>query len=153
MKGFTLIEAVLAVGVFALLAVTGALLLFSTLRGAKKAAAAIEVRSQGANAMGVMTQLLRYATQVTSCSSSQITFTASDGSQGNFSCVGDDYLAYGSGRLTSTKVKIVSCVNVFDCSGDNQVKINFSLQTNINPTFTDESSRINFESQVELRNR
>lgn len=159
MKGFTLIETVLAVGVFAMVSVAGGLLLFSTLRGAKKAAAVITVRSQGANAIGTMTQLLRYAAEITSCSGNQLAFTASDGSKGVFSCQnvnGDIFLASGSGRLTSPTVQIVDCNNVFTCTppapATSGVLMNFIL-VRANAASTDQSSRINFESQVGLRNR
>lgn len=160
MKGFTLIETVLAVGVFAIVSVASGWLLFSTLRGAKKAAAVMAVRSQGANAIGTMTQLLRYAVDVTSCSGSQLAFTAIDGSQGVFSCQtdvdGNKYLASGSGRLTSVQVAIVDCQTVFTCQpaagAVSSVAINFSLKR-ANASYTDETSLINFESQVGLRNR
>lgn len=155
MKGFTLIETVLAVGMFAIVSVAGGLLLFSTLRGAKKAAAVITVRSQGSNAMGVMTQLLRYAAEVTTCSGNQLAFTAIDGSRGVFSCQVDStgtdaYLASGSGRLTSPAVKIEDCSNVFNCPTTKNVIIKFGLVRS-NTSFT--GSRIDFESQVGLRNR
>lgn len=159
MKGFTLIETVLAVGIFAMVSVAGGLLLFSTLRGAKKAAAVIAVRSQGANAIGTMTQLLRYATEITSCSGSQLAFTVPDGSKGVFSCQKADedvYLASGSGRLTSPAVQIVDCNTVFTCTPaapeTKNVSINFGL-VKANSTFIEDSARINFESQVGLRNR
>lgn len=158
-SGFTLIETVLAVGVFAMVAVSGGLLLFSTLRGAKKAAAVIIVRSQGANAIGTMTQLLRYAVEVTSCSGSQLAFTAIDGSKGVFRCQnvnGDTYLASGSGRLTSPAVQILDCNTVFTCIPDapatKNVSINFSLKR-ANAFSTDQFSQINFDSQIGLRNR
>lgn len=154
-RGFTLIEAVLAVGVFALLAVSGALLLFSTLRGAKKAAAASEVRNQGASTMEAMTQLLRYAKKnTTTCTGNSVSFTSIDGSSGSFSCVitSPSHLASGSAWLTSTKVKLVTGSCAITCPTANRVLIKFSLAP-ASATFTDESARINFESQVELRNR
>ena len=153
MKGFTLIETVLAVGVFAMLAISGALLLFSTLRGAKKTAAVIEVRNQGASVMEAMTQLLRYAKKdTTTCAGNSVAFTAVDGSSGSFSCVGDDYLASGSARLTSTKVKLVPGCCAITCPTADSVLIKFSISP-ATATLTDETARINFESQVELRNR
>lgn len=94
-KGFTLIEVVIAIGIFAVLMVGTSLLLVGTLRGAKKASAQIAVRSEGAWAMNTITSTLRYAQRITSCSSSSVSAQLSDGSNISFSCIqsgSDTYL-------------------------------------------------------------
>jgi len=74
MRGFTLIETVVAVGVFAVLVSMTSVLLVGALQGAKKAAATATVKGEGANAIRTMEQMLRFATDVTLCDGKQIDF-------------------------------------------------------------------------------
>lgn len=151
-------EVVVAVGVFAILAVMGSLLLFGTLRGAKKAAAVVLVRNQGAYAMGVMTASLRFTTSVGECLGNRVTFASGTSGNGSFSCETsgqDKYLASSSGRLTSPAVAVVDCSNVFRCDApppqSKSVTIVFGL-TRSAATLPEETARVDFESQVGLRN-
>jgi len=155
-RGFTLIEVVVAIGIFAVLMVGTSLLLVSTLRGAKKAAAQIAVRSEGAWAMDLMSSTLRFSQRVTSCTTGTgISVQLGDGSNVTFACQGsspDYYLASGSGRLTSTNVALVSCANVFVCPDTKTIKIQFGLLKAGTNLQIENTSQINFDSEIRLRN-
>ncbi len=157
-RGFTLIEVVVAMGIFAILMVGTSLLLISTLRGAKKAASQITVRSEGARIMDVLASTLRFSNSITGCSpvrGASVSATLYDGSPINFKCTvsGTDlYLASGSGRLTSTGVTVSSCSNVFVCPDSKTILIRFGLQKAGTSLQTEGTSRIDFDAEVRLRN-
>lgn len=157
-KGFTLIEVVVAMGVFAVLMVGTSLLLISTLRGAKKAASQITVRSEGARVMDVISSSLRFSQNITDCTTgASISATLYDGTPISYSCVQasgtDAYLASGSGHLTSSGVTVSSCGGIFTCSLDGKtVQINFGLQKAGTNLQTEATSRIDFNAEVRLRN-
>ncbi len=159
MKGFTLIEVVVALGIFTVLAVVSSTLMFSILRGAKKAAAVAAVRTEGEYAMDALTSHLRFARQINSCSASQISFTSVDNTSITFSCQLDpttktNYLADSSGRLTSPEVTLVSC-NVFTCPSplpqSQTVQIGYTL-TRSGSVAIEGAASVDFSSGVELRN-
>ena len=160
-KAFTLIEVVVAIGVFALLATVGTVLLFSILRGSKKAAAAVLVRTEGAQAMAALTSHLRFARQVDTCTGSLITLTTVDNTKLTFSCLTagsppNTYLASNSARLTSAAVNLTGCAAVFSCAPaaplTQTVNIKFSL-TRSGATVAESTASVDFQSQVGLRNR
>lgn len=162
MRGFTLIEVVIAVGLFATLAIAGNLLLIGTLRGAKKAQAVAVVRSEGSYALGVITDLVRYSRQVIGCSADGASLTVTDlrGQPATLTCMtngSDAYLASNSARLTSTAVTLAACTGVFSCDvpvpNTRAVTISFSLRRSGSAGLPLEATAdINFTSQVQLRN-
>lgn len=160
-KGFTLIEVVVAIGVFAVLATVGSVLLFSILRGSKKAAAVAAVRTEGAQVMAALTSHLRFARQVNACTGSLITFTTVDNTSLTFSCLTtgsppNTFLASNSARLTSEAVNLTSCAAVFSCAPaaplTQTVNIKFSL-TRSGATVAEGTASVDFQSEVGLRNR
>lgn len=146
-KGFTLIETVVAVGIFAILATIGSLLLFGTLRGAKKASAISVVRTEGVFALESMTSSLRYAHEITGCSATSITFDDI-----TYTCDGGR-IASNSARLTSTKVNVDACT--IACSPTppktKTVDLSFTL-SRTNATTVLDRAIVPFSSQVVLRN-
>ena len=102
-KAFTLVETVVAVGIFAILATIGSLLLFGALRGSKKASAISLVRTEGVFAMDSMTSSLRYAHEITGCSATSITFDDI-----TYTCDGGK-ISSNSASLTSARVNVDSC--------------------------------------------
>lgn len=156
-KAFTLIEVIVAIGVFAVLSVILSLLLAGTLRGSKKAAATILVRGEGAYAMESMAAQLRFAKSVTSCTGgSSVTVKTQVGADLIFSCLtsGEDvYLASNSARLTTANVKIANCAGVFTCPDPRAVHITFSLQKAGLNLPLEGTASINFDTEVGLRNK
>ena len=157
MKAFTLIETVVAVGVFAVLVSMTSVLLVGALQGAKKAAATATVRGEGANAIRTMEQMLRFATDVTVCDGKQIDFVQYQGaSTTSFSC-GVDYIASGSGILTAPTVTVKPNTCAITCDTADPltakaVTIKFDLEKT-GAAFVSETATAQFETQVTLRNR
>ena len=157
-KAFTLIEVIVAIGVFAVLTVILSLLLAGTLRGSKKAAATILVRGEGAYAIESMAAQLRFAKSITSCTGgSSVTVKTQVGADLTFSCLssGDDvYLASNSARLTTANVKITNCAGVFTCPADlRAVRITFGLQKTGSNLPLEGTASIDFDTEVGLRNK
>lgn len=157
-KAFTLIEVIVAIGVFGVLSVTLSLLLVGTLRGSKKAAATILVRGEGAYAVESMAAQLRFAKSVTDCTTgSSVTVKTQVGDNLTLSCLssGDDiYLASNSARLTTSNVQVVSCTSppVFTCPDAKTVRITFGLQKAGSSLPLEGTASIDFDTEVGLRN-
>lgn len=151
-KAFTLIEVVVAIGIFAVLSVVSSLLLVGVLRGSKKAAAVILVRGEGAYATESMAAQLRFGKSITSCTGSGVTAKTKTGADLIFECLGD-YLASNSARLTTSNVRIVSCANVFTCPDAQTVRITFSLQKAGSNLPLEGTAGMNWDIEVGLRNQ
>lgn len=154
-KAFTLVETVLAVGLFAMMATISSVLLFGVVRGAKKASATALVRNEGSYAMNQMVGMLRYAVSVESgtCSSSSISFVSITnlGSITTFSLSGTR-IASNSANLTSSKVEVspflITCPGV-----DKTVGITFTVKpAGSGGLGVVDSATTTFDSQVVLRN-
>lgn len=150
-KGFTLIETVVAVGIFAMLSVIGSTLLVGILRGSKKAAAIVAVRTEGANIINGITQTLRFAQEVQNCGANSITFITQFESPTTYSCSATT-IASGSANLNTVPVKEASCSivcplpsGVTDIRKAKYVDIGFTLKSS--------QAEIPFKTQVVLRNR
>ena len=146
-KAFTLVETVVAVGIFAILATIGSLLLFGALRGSKKASAISLVRTEGVFAMDSMTSSLRYAHEITGCSATSITFDDI-----TYTCDGGK-ISSNSASLTSARVNVDSCT--ISCTPTppktKTVDISFTLSRKDATTVLDRAI-VPFQSQVVLRN-
>jgi type II secretory pathway pseudopilin PulG len=112
-KAFTLIEMLIVISSFAVLAVLVTMTVAYSLRGSKKSESSGMVRSELEYAVGVMERQLRNANNITGCASSSINYEDENGVNASFSCSGG-YLASGSARLTSDKVELTTCQ--FTCS-------------------------------------
>ena len=64
MKGFSLIELIVSLGLFALLSLIITMMTFSSLSVAQKANLVAQARSQGSYALTLMTNQLRYASDL-----------------------------------------------------------------------------------------
>lgn len=151
-KAFTLVETVVAVGVFAILATIGSLLLFGVLRGSKKASAISVVRTEGVFALESMTSVLRYAQEISACTATSVTFTSLSGDNIIYTC-DSGRIASNSARLTSTKVNVDACT--IACSPTppktKTVDLSFTLSRTNATTILDRAI-VPFSSQVVLRN-
>lgn len=115
-NGFSLIEMLVVVAVFSLLAVITTQALIITLRGSKKSEANAKVRENVSYALSVMERQIRNSTGITSCTTSAIDFKDQSSIGASFSCVSVSpstigYVASGSAqlRLTSDDVDVTDC--------------------------------------------
>lgn len=115
--GFSLIEILVVLAVFSILAIVVAQGIFVTLRGARKSETTTRVKENLAYAIAVVERQLHNASEVTPCpntSPTRLDFKDEDGKTSYFSCqsVGPaGYVASGSAtiRLTSDNVSVTAC--------------------------------------------
>ncbi len=158
-KSFTLIELVVVIGLFAMLGTMTTLMLAAALRGAKKAAAVGLVKNEGAYAINVMTQMLKFSSGISVCGANSVTFVpGAGGGSATMSCVTagtDKYIASGSARLTSNQVTVNNCSITCDTGEPlttKKINVSFDLQR-ANAAFAAEKATAHFETQITLRNR
>ena len=161
--GYTLVEVMMAIGVFALLAVLVTQTLAITLRSAKKSDSDSRVRATLDYAISIMERQLRNANSITSeCKQSgttlsTISYIDAYGVSASFSCVngsGEDnvYVASSSARLTTPGIIIFPCS--FKCTSDNKTpnSIDISLTGTETKATGVESSRVSVQTKIMLRN-
>lgn len=168
-KGFTLVETVVFLGVFGVLAILSTSTLFLVLGNMAKARVTQDVRRNGNNALQVMERQLRVAKAVDSCLSGgaactsgcdTVKFTDQYGSvNGEFSCksLGPDLMiiASSSGQPLTDQdsVNVSSCSFSCDASVPTKwVNISFTIvpQTQGSSRATDQF-RSDWHSQVNIR--
>lgn len=117
-EGFSLIEILIVLAVFTVLAILVTQVIFRSIRGSKKSESLSHVRDNLDYALNSMEKNLRNAKEITNCTASTITYTDVFGNTGKtYACMNlgiDGNIASSSARLTSTDVKITSCS--FTCS-------------------------------------
>lgn len=158
MKGFSLIELIVSLGLFAVLSLIITLMTFSSLGVAQKANVVAQARSQGSYALSLISNQLRYASDLSdwsNCNSDNMTYVDRFFQTTSFSkqidLANGDYLASGSARLTNSGFIISSCTEqptIFVCDLPTRiVKICFVI-TNKNDT----NVGLVYKDQILLRN-
>jgi prepilin-type N-terminal cleavage/methylation domain-containing protein len=123
-SGFSLIEMLVVLFVFSILAVVASQALTLTLRGSRKSESVTQSRENVQYAVNVMDRLIKNAQQLTCTSSTpsnRVDYIDEYGSAAYFECItssGNSYLASNSAsaRLTSNTVNITNCSQVFRCT-------------------------------------
>lgn len=111
-SGFSLIEILVVVTVFAVLGILSTQAILLTLRGTNKSSSLLKVRENLDYSLSIMERQLRNAQDVSNCTSgTSLTYTDVNGNSGSFSCVtgATGYIASGSAHLTSDEVAITAC--------------------------------------------
>lgn len=111
-NGFTLLEMLVVLAVFSILAIISSQTVIITLQGSKKSESLGKVKENLDYAIATMERQIRNATNVSCPSTTRIDYKDQNGISTYFSCsdVGSaGYIASGSARLTSTDVTISSC--------------------------------------------
>lgn len=125
-KGFSLIEMLVVMFVFSILAVVSSQVLTLSLRGTRKSESVGETRQNAQYALDVIDRLLKNARSLT-CSlpapsiSNRLDYVDQYGNASYFECISsgsDNYIASNSAtrRLTSNTVTITNCNQVFSCT-------------------------------------
>lgn len=133
-KGVSLLEILVVMTIFSILAILATRGVLLTLRGSRKSDSLGRVRENVDYALSIMERELRNADDVTCTSSTLVTYETKQGVSATFSCESldaDGYIASSSARLTNEEVDISSCS--FTCSAGTadippSVSINISGQ-------------------------
>ena len=111
-KGVSLLEILVVMTVFSVLAILATRGVLLTLRGSRKSDSLGRVRENLDYSLSVMERQLRNADDVTCVSSTNINYETKAGTTASFSCesVGTSgYVASSSARLTNEEVNISTC--------------------------------------------
>jgi len=159
-RGYTLIEILVVVTVFAAISLITSQTIILTLRGTKKAESISKVRSNLDNAIGSMERQLRGAKSIVSActgvAAQSIIFVDQNNNQVTFSCIGVNNnnqpasIASGAATLTTSDITISACS--FTCSpavGSNPPSILINVTGN---DLTGQNSSVPVVTQVTLRN-
>ena len=119
-SGFSIIEMLVVLVVFSILAIVTTQTLSTSLRGSRKSDAQSRARQNVDFAMSTMERLLRNTQSITSCSATQLNYMDEYNRPGSFRCAcsgTDCYIASGSAtpkRITSPEV-VITCSGIFSC--------------------------------------
>ncbi|MBI4029223.1 MAG: prepilin-type N-terminal cleavage/methylation domain-containing protein [Candidatus Blackburnbacteria bacterium] len=158
--GFTLVELLVVITIFAIMLLVVNQLLFATFRGVSKSEAQDKVKRQGEQAMAVVEREVRNARTIFTCTGATVTFQNPDGSTGSFSCTnigsGSGSLASERGALTANDVDVVACsISCEQINGvDKVVVINttFAAKGTAQVLRAEEKGTISLQSRINLRN-
>jgi len=158
-SGMSLIEILIVVAIFGILATVTTRSVLLTLRGARKSESQLTVRENLNYALSIMERQLRGAQKITTCPNPDplvLNYQAADFIDTSFSCLAlgtDGYVASGSARLTSTEVDLVSCSITCNQTNPNSppvVRVRLEAQT-VNSQAA-ENQVITAETEITLRN-
>ncbi len=154
-KGFTLIEILVVIGIFAIIVVVGSMSFFNLFKGSARTKAANLVKQDGEYTMGIMTKMIRNARNISDCrlGMNEIEITSPDGRTTTFSCFNNP-ISSNSAKLINDQLAVSDCN--FDCHegthGEPEaVVINFTLGTGTSIPLV-EQVVVDFETTVVLRN-
>lgn len=156
MSGYSLLEVLVVLIIFSLLAVISSSAILLALRGARKSDASARVRESVDFTVSTIERQLRNASSITSCDTESIVFNDKDSNPASFSCMdsGTDtgYVASGSARLTADGVIITSCQ--FACNpeqGSNPPSVDITITAKDRNTTGAEGASFTISTQVVLR--
>lgn len=158
-KGFSLIELMVAISIFAVIGVLTTSAVSLTLRTSKKSDSLVRVRENVSYAFSIIERQIRGADSIENCDGSELSvlnYLTSENIITDFSCenIGEaGYIASGSARITSSDVAVVSCSFVCTQTDSNSpptVKVKISAQDAI--ATSEEKGTITTETEIVARN-
>lgn len=163
-KGFSLVEMLVVIMVFSILAILSTQTLLYSLRGARKSEALGIVRENVDFASSTMERLLRNAQEITLCNNVQVDYLDEFNNEGRFRCdLSGGYIASGSAspvNLTSPEVFII-CNEpgkpTFNCPPPASIDVPPSVEINVvgrhsTSGTTSEGAKVTSSTKVLLRN-
>lgn len=114
-KGFSLIEMLVVMSVFAVIGMLTTTSVALTLKSGKKSDSLVRVRENVNYAFSIVERQVRNSGKITPCTGvpvSTLSYTSIEGIPASFTCVtpgAQGYIASGSARLTSSDISITSC--------------------------------------------
>lgn len=162
-SGMSLLEILVVVAIFAILAILTTQAVILTIRGSKKTESLVRVRENLNYSMGIIERQIRNSDSVTDCTNedtTSITFTDQDGNPSKLSCINvvpdsnDGYIASGSAslRLTSDTVNVTSCSFYCDDSSTNSPpSVSVYLEAQDKATSGIQGSKVSVSNRIYLR--
>jgi prepilin-type N-terminal cleavage/methylation domain-containing protein len=157
-QGISLLEILVVITVFSILAVLSTRAVFLTLRGSRRSESSIKVRGNVDYSLAVIERNLRNAESIVECpntDTSIISYLDEDGVSTSFSCGTDSdggYIASASGRLTSSEVDITNCSFVCeDDSGGAPPAVTVSIEAQETGASVLESGKVTISTKIFLR--
>ena len=169
LRGFTLIEILVALGIFVIILVVGSNMFFTILKSSSKTKVLTEVKQNGDYAINVMERMIRNAKEIVEnteatplrCASemSKLKITNPSGDTTEFDLTGPRIASNLGNYLTSDAVEIdATQSNRFDCTAGvpgtspDVVTINFILKQAGTVSRPEEEASVSFQTTVTLRN-
>ncbi|MDP3994287.1 MAG: prepilin-type N-terminal cleavage/methylation domain-containing protein, partial [bacterium] len=155
-QGFTLIETLVAVTIFAIVGILSTRAIMLSVQGSKKGSSSVTVRENLNYSLGVIERLLRNADDISTCTLAPDTINYHDqnGKTASFSCGSDadgNFVASGSARLTSSEIDVTSCAISCDLTSvPPSVTINVTAG-DVATGSTKEGAQISISSKINLR--
>lgn len=156
--GFSLVEILIVISIFSIIGVLSTRAVLLTMRGAKKSDSQVRVRENVNYALSVIERQIRNSEKV-NCpiipEPSILSYTSLEGTSTSFSCVTaglDKYIASGSGRLTSSDIKITSCSFVCTQTDNNPAIVKISIVANDATVTGIEKGSVTAETEIVTRN-
>ena len=157
-QGFSLLEILVVITVFSMLAILTTQAVILTLRGTKKSESLTKVRGNIDYSLAVIERNIRNADSIVECPNTDqtiISYTDENGSITSFSCDSDSdggYIASASGRLTSSEVDVTSCSFVCeDAVGETNPAVTVSVSAQDAALSALESGEITVSTKIFLR--
>lgn len=166
LSGFTFVELLVGISMFAVIGTVTLSILFATLRASKKSDVLVSLRQDGNTVMSQVGRNIRYARSLdapASCispvNSSSITITSnSDGGQTTFACVSgaSSTVASNGASLTDTDSTVMSNCE-FVCTQPTlndppTITFSFVLSAKSSSGLSESNGSIPFQSSITLRN-
>ena len=154
-KGVSLIELLVVIGIFSIIAILSARGVLLSLRGSRKSESLGKVRENMDFSLAVIERNLRNADSVSCPSSTRVDYTDKEASPVYFSCenVGvGGYVSSASARLTSSEVDVTACQIVCDL-GDGSLppSVTISVEGTESSSSGVEAAKVTLSTKVFLR--
>lgn len=162
-QGFSLLEILVVVSIFAVLGILITRSVLLTLSGGRKSESLIGVRENLNYSVGIIERNLRNADSITACPNPdplKISYTDQNGNTTSFSCVEDigtvGYIASGEGafkvKLSSDTVDVTDCSFVCATASGTPSSVTINLEAKDASASGSENSTVTTKTQVFLRN-
>jgi prepilin-type N-terminal cleavage/methylation domain-containing protein len=155
-KGYSLIEILVVISIFAILAIVTTQTLLVSLSSTRKSEASIRVRENLEYAVSVMERKIRNANDVSSATTNKINYIDENDDPAFFECVSPGstkgYIQDETGRLTSDLVTVTACNFTLTPGSDGVTdRVDISLSAEALNLSSSEKTPVNVSTTIYLR--
>ncbi|MBU0572258.1 type II secretion system GspH family protein [Patescibacteria group bacterium] len=157
-QGFSLLEILVVITVFSILAILTTQAVLLTLRGSKKSESLTKVRGNVDYSLAIIERNIRNAESIIDCSDTEtdiISYLDENGVATSFSCGTDEdggYIASASGRLTNSEVDVAGCSFVCeDAVGETNPAVIISISAHDANLSAMEGGEVTISTKIFLR--